>query len=239
MIHGSLKSSLQRFYLPDYDVLLEEILHVGNQASRHLIDKWILCIATTIAHIHSAGVIHLDLSPKSFIVKRDCVYLMNFESSRQFDKHELYMQPEDEVEKDDDMWMQPGVRDYVPAHVTKSDIFPLGILFLKMVGCLLDDAPKDLIYGLSHSENPRGGSQDLSDVEAWYSTGVAKRLRPGFDVYHDCIKAMIHRDRAKRPTAEQVVSLLASKWYTRTMDSCPCFPNSIMDDWVHVDCEIE
>ncbi|OAL00053.1 kinase-like protein, partial [Phaeosphaeriaceae sp. SRC1lsM3a] len=116
---------------------LETYLYQPNADPLHLsptIERWMRCLANTLAYLHRQGIRHKDVKTKNILVKGDQVYFSDFGSSRAF-THDSATSTEGPAFGNTRMYSAPEVIAEQRRNEL-SDVFSLGCVFSEMVTVL-------------------------------------------------------------------------------------------------------
>ena len=195
--------------------------------------KWVGCLTSAIAYIHSQGICHKDIKPSNIVHKGDDIYLTDFSSCGQFDiggttstgadarTTLMYRAPE---------FFRTGD---AGRHGLGTDVFALGLVFLEMKTVYSGTSVQRLrelyaaaanvksansyefYYGkaLAHIHEQLKGSIRQSDPEAWPLSSAV-------------ILSMLASERKERPSAQQV---LDANHHARDCSCVYMMPNAMSD----------
>jgi serine/threonine protein kinase len=177
------------------------------------IQKWFKCLSSALAHIHSRGVRHQDIKPSNVIRRGSDVLLTDFSSSGEFElSHTTSTENPAPCTR---MYAAPerlADIELLERHGTRSDVFSLGCLFAEMMTVLSSRSVGEFrLFCKAGQDHP--GSQlfyasALDEVTMWLQDVFLNRrkssLRSDVGVFN-LVESMLHMDRQKRPSAEEVL----------------------------------
>ena len=196
--------------------------------------KWVGCLTSAIAYIHSQGICHKDIKPSNIVHKGGNVYLTDFSSCGQFDIGGTTSTGADA--RTTLMYRAPELFRTGDAgkHGPGTDIFALGLVFLEMKTVYSGTSIQRLreLYAaaasvksanitefyyrkaLTHIHEELRGSTHQGDNEAWPLTSAV-------------VLSMLASERKERPSAVQVLDAI----HSTSTNSCVCvMPNASSDN---------
>ena len=203
--------------------------------------RWISCLSSALAYLHSRLIRHQDIKPSNILVRGDQVFLTDFGNARKF--------------LDND---QAQVRDfrnrltvtpmYCPPEAMRSglqgftaDVFSLGCVYAEIITLCLDQTLAD--FELFRSPNPYDGAfrNQLEKTVEWieslqddYRQAASEHAAPP-SVSLEMVCRMLDQDPEQRPTARQVqLQLLPCTCCStvvttieKTEDVTPIYPSTV------------
>ena len=223
----------------DLKMFLDESLEMPPESSewatrQSWLWKWVGCLTSAIAYIHSQGICHKDIKPSNIVHKGGNVYLTDFSSCGQFDIGGTTSTGADA--RTTLMYRAPELFRTGDAgkHGPGTDIFAIGLVFLEMraiycrtsiqrlrelyaAAANVKTADLDQFYygkALIHIHEELGWSTHRGYDEAWPLSSAM-------------ILSMLASERKERPSAVQVLD--ANPWTVAC--SCVCtVPNATPDN---------
>lgn len=214
---GTFTAPRKRFYLslimsPVGEQNLEDFLRAPKTLEQITwLKGWIICLASALCYLHSKGIRHEDIKPSNIIHRGNRVLFTDFGSSTQFE-------PEIRTSTDTPAYgtpryQAPEVHDKQQEHGARSDIFPLGCVFVEILTAMAGGDVHDLHNFCkeqsANAKQPAGFflySSVVGYLDSWFAN-----LRPSVEVtiiWKDVVRLMLREHRRERPTAMQTVQLL-------------------------------
>ncbi|PVI08372.1 kinase-like protein [Periconia macrospinosa] len=189
-----------------------------------------LCLTEALAYIHSQGIKHLDIKPSNILISKNYsphdplkIYITDFGISREFTAEEG--SETDTPTARTPKWASPEIianEQYGRA----SDIFSLGCVFSEISTVLVAESLDN--YRAARASN--GGSDafhsNLPQVYNWLELLRSRGFIGGYmtrnsvDSLLVCVKNMLARDPAQRPTAEHLLEYIKGKRWVRNVLPC-------------------
>lgn len=171
---------------------------------RHILGKWILCLANAVTYIHSQGVRHKDINPRNILCEGDRVLLAGFGCGKTLD----LLSDREYLSKDPwryaRMYDAPEIRAQASRGLS-ADIFSLGCVFSEMFTVFMGLSLMDFSAFRGYRDN--GLLQDFHDtieeVINWFDWHCQGRQ---LIVTMKVIVPMLAREGSDRPSAPDVVS---------------------------------
>ena len=204
--------------------------HDMARIERSWLQSWFMCLASTLAYMHSSGVRHQDIKPSNIIHRGSTIYFTDFSSSSQFQIGQTTST--ENPARTSAMYSAPEVinRDGVlNRHGRGTDVFALGAVFCEMLTVLNDYSVEDFHRFLLRSDSPEGTKnsgpgaqiakgillygQKIDRVSEWFGMN---------DFYRRCLWPMLAPDREKRPDADAVAKLIRTYERPTLLPLCPC-----------------
>ncbi|KAF2032193.1 kinase-like protein [Setomelanomma holmii] len=204
--------------------------HVGKPlSSRHkvMIRRWFICLANSLAFIHSKGVRHKDIKSLNILVHGDNVIFADFGSSHIFleGDHSTSEGPSHGHTK---MYCAPEVITYGKRN-RSADVFSLGCVFVELAIWLY--GPENFSIADWHTfREAIAYSASLDKVAEWFENQEHRTPR---ERYRDLIGKMLAVDPKARPTAREASEIALALFNPDLVKkkSEPC-PECRLDLWV-------
>ena len=173
--------------------------------------KWVGCLISAVAYIHSQGICHKDIKPSNIVHKRHDVYLTDFSSCDQFNVGGTTSTGADA--RTTLMYRAPELFRTGDAgkHGPGTDIFALGLVFLEMKTVYWGSTIKHLrgIYDTSGSlklaSNEFYYSKALTKIHDLLSLNTTRGDGEGWPLSSQAIQSMLASERKERPSALQIL----------------------------------
>ena len=196
--------------------------------------KWVGCLTSAIAYIHSQGICHKDIKPSNIVHKGDNVYLTDFSSCGQFNIGGTTSTGADArttlVYRAPELFRTGDAGKHGPG----TDVFALGLVFLEMktvywgtsiqrlrefyaAAASVKSADTNEFYydkALIHIHEVLSRDTDKGDNEAWPLSSAV-------------ILSMLASERKERPSAVQVLDTIRLTW---DCDFCVCTMRNATSD---------
>lgn len=222
-----LKAFLEAVGDPSWDGRLDMA-----RIERSWLQTWFMCLASTLAYMHSSGVRHQDIKPSNIIHRGSTIYFTDFSSSSQFQIGQTTST--ENPARTSAMYSAPEVinRDGVlNRHGRGTDVFALGAVFCEMLTVLTGYSVEGFHKFLLRSDSPEGTKNSGPGAQA--AKGILlygqkiDRVSEWFGMncfYCRCLWPMLTPDREKRPDADAVAKLIRTYMYKQPtlLPFCPC-----------------
>lgn len=206
------------------------------------IERWMRCLAGTLAYIHRQGVRHKDVKSRNILVKGDQVYFSDFGSSRTFSADSA-SSTEGPAYGHTRMYCAPEVIAQQRRNAS-SDVFSLGCVFAEMITvlCGLPLANFQTFRYVSDRASEYYGSHNfhatLDQVEEWFCNDEHMPIW-GSDLYRAFVAPMLEEDSVRRPPAAQISKAMDRYFRMQGLGTetsctkCGAYATNIMADGGH------
>lgn len=143
-----------------------------------------MCLASTLAYMHSSGVRHQDIKPSNIIHRGSTIYFTDFSSSSQFQIGQTIST--ENPARTSAMYSAPEVINcdgVLNRHGRGTDVFALGAVFREMLTVLTDYSVEDLHRFLLRSDSLEGtknsgprGAGCKGDLTLWAEDRSRERV---------------------------------------------------------------
>jgi len=196
---------------------------------RSWLQTWFMCLASTLAYMHSSGVRHQDIKPSNIIHRGSTIYFTDFSSSSQFQIG--HTTSTENPARTSAMYSAPEVINcdgVLNRHGRGTDVFALGAVFCEMltvlIGCSVEDFHRFLLRSDSSEGTNSGPGAQAAKGILLYGQKI-ERMSKWFgmnDFYRHCVWPMLTPDRRKRPDADAVAKLIRTYEQPTPLPFCPC-----------------
>jgi len=199
----------------DLEHFLCEQCKPASVEQKSWIATWFGCLASALAYMQSQGVFHEDIKPSNIVHCGQHVYFTDFGSSRRLEADQdtstdtpalaskMFAAPEAMPEDGN-----------LLGHGSKTDVYSLGLVFVEMQATYTGvdvTQMREFFFG-KHTQ------------ARWYRQ-VTPQLA-GYlgqsHIWQACIANMLHPIRQLRPSAQDVVNILAHERFQKFFNDCAC-----------------
>jgi len=232
-----------RFYIvmePLADCDLEAFLAIHTptpitSAQTKMIRKWYLCLANTLAYIHSKGIRHKDIKPRNILIKGEEIIFADFGSSHIFidEGNSTIEGPSHGHTK---MYCAPEVIAQGKRN-RSADVFSLGCAFTELAVWY---AGRDIVEWHKYRETVVDGvttscyHATVDKVEPWFRS--LESTSAILYIADKVLCPMLHTDPTQRLTATQVSQAFTSIFrYIKPLPQTVVCMDCRIDMWVDLD----
>jgi serine/threonine protein kinase len=212
----------QTFCLLIYPAAEEDLSHFlcegcqpFSEEQKSWIGTWFGCLASALAYMQSQGIHHEDIKPSNIVHCGRHIYFTDFGSSRRLEADQdtstdtpalaskLFAAPEAMPENGKLM-----------GHGSKTDVYSLGLVYVEILAAYLGNdisQMRDSFFGKSMQV------RRYSNV-----TNKIAEVLGQTDMWHSCLKGMLHPNRQSRPSAQEVVDTLSQDRFRKVVNRCSC-----------------
>ena len=204
-----------------------------------MVCKWLLCLSSTLAYIHSNGVRHKDIKSRNILVRGEEVIFADFGSSHIF-HDEGNSTTEGTAFGHTKMYCAPEVMEQGRRN-RSADVFSLGCVFTELAVWLPGSPEHDIATWHDYRETVVDGiatnsyHASLHKVEQWFAGVDRKTISRR--VYDKVLRKMLHRvpkERVKATEASKLIARMLKRASMGLEDSEQC-PECRLDMWVDMD----
>jgi serine/threonine protein kinase len=187
-----------------------------------LLEKWILCLATTLAYMHGHGVRHKDIKTKNILVKGTQIVYSDFGSSRAF-LEENAASTEGPAYGHTRMYSAPEVIAWERRN-TSADVFSLGCVLTEIVSVLCGRTLKeyhDFRYRMDEEigRPTQAYHATLDLVDSWFSDKNHHLPTWGCKLFAAFIKPMLQFNGHSRPSATETSNTMKAFFEEQNMSA--------------------
>ena len=195
--------------------------------------KWVGCLTSAVAYIHSQGICHKDIKPSNIVHKGDDVYLTDFSSCDQFNVGGTTSTGADArttlVYRAPELFCTGDTGKHGPG----TDIFALGLVFLEMKTVYWGTTVKRLREFYEAAASVKSAINEfyygkvLTKIHDILSLETTRGDNRAWPLSSQVIQSMLASERKERPSAIQILD----KYHLVTSDACVCtISNAISDN---------
>ena len=218
----------------DLKIFLDELSSIPFRSSegitkRSWLSKWVECLTSAIAYIHSQGIRHQDVKPSNMVHRGDQIYLTDFSSCGLFEI-------EGTTSTGADVRCTIAYRapecfstDEFGKHGPGTDVFALGLVFLEMKTVHGGGSIKELRERCGPAAHIKGLHNDefcyskaLKQIHEDLRKDSSMSITSEWLLTEETMLTMLAYERKARPSAAEVLASRGASPFSDSSGFCPC-----------------